>query len=216
MTEVNVVLGLPNTGSVCEKTFSSLWRMRNYWGKPLGLVTVSHYDVAKSRNEIVKKARTNFKSVSHLLFVDSDILPPENGLNCLMEVIEHEDDVGAVQGLYKMLRYPELSCCYPPDIMGYPDGMQYDYKELDRLSELNGKPDVSIKGGGFGFVLVKMEVFEQVPMPWFLYDQKIIGKSTDVYLGEDFYFCDKIRSYGYSIKVDTRVKCGHVKEQVLW
>ncbi|GAI93114.1 unnamed protein product, partial [marine sediment metagenome] len=55
--------------------------------------------------------------------------------------------------------------------------------------------------GGAGFLLVKREVFEKLPYPWFSFEKG----------GEDLYFCDKARENGFEIWADMSVLLGHLR-----
>jgi hypothetical protein len=54
---------------------------------------------------------------------------------------------------------------------------------------------------GFGLVLIEARVFQSMPKPWFLleYFEKD-GESG--YMGEDVYFCEKAKQYGFQPMVD--------------
>ncbi|GAI66965.1 unnamed protein product, partial [marine sediment metagenome] len=60
---------------------------------------------------------------------------------------------------------------------------------------------VKIGGAGAGFLLVKREVFEKIPYPWFSFERG----------GEDLYFCDKARRHGFEIWADMSVLLGHLR-----
>ena len=61
---------------------------------------------------------------------------------------------------------------------------------------------------GCGVMLVKREVFENTPRPWFWFEQIPGGKL----LGEDVYFCVKAQDAGYKTYLDHNLSnaIGHV------
>ena len=61
---------------------------------------------------------------------------------------------------------------------------------------------VEIERTGFHCVLVRREVFERVPGPWF--DHPTPGR------GEDDYFCDRVRSHGEHVYLDPCIEVGHL------
>ena len=66
---------------------------------------------------------------------------------------------------------------------------------------------------GFGAVLVKGKVFEELDIPWFKQDTQTLrvdGKPTFREIGEDVYFCEKVRKLGYKCYVDTETHVGHM------
>lgn len=64
--------------------------------------------------------------------------------------------------------------------------------------------------GGAG-MLIRREVFDKVPRPWFE-----SGKLTPGQLNEDFYFCDKVKAAGVEIFCDVGVHLGHCQTSVIW
>lgn len=62
------------------------------------------------------------------------------------------------------------------------------------------------KGGtcGRAGLLVKREVFEQIPPPWFE-----LGQTNSEEPGEDMHFCSKIQEFGFDICVDMELINGH-------
>ena len=51
-----------------------------------------------------------------------------------------------------------------------------------------------------GCLLIKTDIFKELSKPWF--DFQWTPSSND-FLGEDMYLCQKITAAGYSIKIDT-------------
>lgn len=60
---------------------------------------------------------------------------------------------------------------------------------------------VEVDGAGSHFLLVRREVYEQIPPKWY--------KSTSLNAGEDFYFCRQVRNAGIPIYADLSVHTGH-------
>jgi GT2 family glycosyltransferase len=54
--------------------------------------------------------------------------------------------------------------------------------------------------------LIKREVFEKVPQPWF---------APDIDLGEDLAFCKRANKAGFQIWCDTNLICGHYANDVI-
>ena len=57
---------------------------------------------------------------------------------------------------------------------------------------------------GMHFVLIKREVFEKVPKPWFSWET---GPPS-----EDFYFYEKAKKAGYEVKIFSEVRLSHLGE----
>lgn len=65
-----------------------------------------------------------------------------------------------------------------------------------------------------GFHLIRREVFEKLPFPWYRADYGLLGEPPDVFTGEDVYFFAKARDAGYEIWCDLELTehIGHVVE----
>lgn len=66
---------------------------------------------------------------------------------------------------------------------------------------------IEVDATGMGCILIKTEVFFDIPQPWF---EKIPGTEGHKTLGEDINFCWKLRQAGYKIFVDTSIKISHL------
>ncbi len=59
---------------------------------------------------------------------------------------------------------------------------------------------------GAGCLLIRRDLFEKIPAPWFASQW-----STKGHLSEDFSFCEKAKGMGYRIGVDTSVRPLHLE-----
>lgn len=170
--------------------------------KPEGTLplVIERLHVDRARNEIVDMVLhpevprppqyptgigNRYKDVSHILFVDDDMIFPPNGL---MRLLSHKLPI--VGGLYFARIEPHL-----PVVYRHVDGNQWvpvtefcaGLQEVDAI--------------GFGFCLVERTVFEKLPRPWFEFSDK---------MGEDMYFCQEAKKVGYPIILDADIKCRHM------
>lgn len=159
------------------------------------------YTVDRARSECVKKARES--KATHLLMIDNDMVFPPEYLGYLME---HDLDV--VMGYYRHRpsdpedKVERTNLCK----LG-----QRNYIEQITPAEMKEARDegydlVQVKGGGLGFTLVNMEVFDRIKRPYFLFVNYWTGEA----LSEDLYFCEQCAQAGIDIYADTRCYCGHI------
>lgn len=83
-------------------------------------------------------------------------------------------------------------------------------KDLSRLRD----PFICF-GVGLGFMCVKNGVFEQFKRPWFQLGKEAVNfgnQVIEVPVGEDLYFCERVRQNGNDVWVDPSIVVGHVKE----
>lgn len=70
---------------------------------------------------------------------------------------------------------------------------------------LNGNPVEALHGlqeigwAGFGLILIRIEAIKDIPSP--LFEVRWLNEKAD-YIGEDFYFCGKVRAHGVKIYCD--------------
>lgn len=151
------------------------------------------------RNILVKAALED-KTVTHIFFLDTDIIAetptdPNESLRMLLSC-----NVPIVSGLY---RAKKAKGSYPYAMWAGP--------VLEAGTGTKGYVDIPSWTGnwipvgavGFGCVLIKREVFEKVSYPWFEWHEPPNPS-------EDFFFCEKARNAGFEIKVITDVKFSHI------
>ena len=136
--------------------------------------------------------------VTHLYFVDSDVVPP-NGT--LKKLLDH--DLPVVAGIYPMNVNGERA-------WSFKDGEDSVYGGWRRKgSQLSGDL-VNATAIGGSTLLVKREVFGNLKRPWFLIVYKPIDAAGRCYdYGEDEYFSKIAREAGYDIMVDSSIICEH-------
>lgn len=145
------------------------------------------------RNDLVKQVLED-KAVTHILFLDSDVImeSPADVNQAVANLLQI--NVPVVSGLY---RAKKLKGNYPYAMWAKNPGAEYGYVDIPKWTGNFINADAI----GFGFVLLKREVFEKIPYPWFVWDK--------VSPSEDFDFCEKLIKHGYEIKVFTEVKLSH-------
>jgi len=137
--------------------------------------------------------------VTHLYFMDSDVVPPPN---TLQKLLEH--NLPIVAGAYPMRVNTEDAWSFKGDskLKTYGDW----WPRSEPLPK--GLIDVTVVGGST--LLIKREVFEKMERPWFKIVYKAIDEEGHAYdEGEDEYFSRTAIEAGYKIKVDPSIICAH-------
>lgn len=156
-------------------------------------ISAIRLEVAVARNMLTTMFLEQ-TDATHLLFWDDDILPPPDGLMRLLE-----DNAPIVSGFYVSRQPPAQPVVY----QRLPPLRKHLYQPVAPQH-----PGLFYADGvGAGFLLIRREVFERIPRPWF---QFLCGRPRGENISEDFYFCEKAIKAGYKILVDGRVSCGHV------
>jgi hypothetical protein len=135
----------------------------------------------KSRHELVLAAQEC--DATHLLFLDADMRFPKR---LLADLLAHGEPVVAVN--YVTRRMP----CQPVTFAN-------DESATDRVFTTPEQTGLeAVASTGFGAMLIDLDVFRLMPQPWFMVGWHPAGN----YIGEDVYFCGKVRSLGVNILID--------------
>ena len=151
-----------------------------------------HYGVAESREFLYDTAIRSVPDLTHLVFLDSDILPAPNVMKLLIE-----DNKPIVSGIYFNSLLTGLNAWK-------------DEKALD-MKTAYPDPVVEVDKVGMGICLMKKQIFDvlkEEPRPLFFYK---IDTMNAKMLSEDFVFFEKLKKYGIKPFVDLRAQCLHIK-----
>ena len=133
----------------------------------------------------------------YLLTMESDNVPPQDGVIKLLESMETHQEFDCIGGLY----WTKLENGVP-QIWGDPKDPVLNFRPQiplpDTLQECCGT------GMGFNVWRLKMFQDDKLRKPWFQTIAGAEGVST-----QDLYFWGDARKHGYRCAIDTREKVGH-------
>ena len=144
--------------------------------------------LADARNSLVHQALMG--GCTHILMADTDQRYP---VNTVTKLLSHDVDIC---GALVCRRYQP----FDPIMMRGRIGKYVHVED----AEMDGGDLVEVDATGTGCLLIKAEVFDNLPEPWFKFD---IHQGRPV--GEDIYFCSEARKAGHKIYVDTSIEVGH-------
>jgi hypothetical protein len=122
----------------------------------------------------------------YLLWLDSDIVAPAS---TALRLLAHKEPVVAANYIRRQL--PAKGVAY--EIIGnWEDPLPFESRD-----EL-----VPVEGVGMGCMLMRADIFDSVPKPWFEFGWS--PESND-HLGEDMILCQKMAQAGYTVKIDTNL-----------
>lgn len=190
---MKVIALMPTRGTIFTKTEVALEQEMLENGQLPYILRTDNKPIPDCRNILVENALKT--DANYFLLVDDDVIMPKSGLKRL---IEANSDIAFID-------YPMH---YEGERFGNMGTATYDEWLPGQPTE--GKP---IAWAGLGCCLVKREVFEKLPKPWFkTLDKKMERdengkldlKGTDVKIGagggEDVYFFLEARKAGFTIK----------------
>lgn len=143
-----------------------------------------------ARNKLVENAIES--GCTHILFLDSDMTFPKDLIEKLLK--QDKDIVG---GMYVNRHVQTTIVAYQLGKNGLYRNITYD----------KPKGLVEVDGIGTGALLIKIDVFKNLPKPWFKF---ALHKPSGNTISEDLMFCKLAKSNGYKIYCDTNCNCGHL------
>lgn len=160
------------------------------WGYVAGMS--SEY----SRNTLLEYHFHKDPCWTHVLFLDSDVVPPSDALAVLLR-LGADVAVGPTPII--------ADGCLVWNIQ-----LKDDEHWVDMQDELPSEP-FEVLSSGAGCVLVRREVLVKMGWPWFKTEYQEIFKNEGkgIAVGEDVYFFRKVMECGFKIIAHPDVKCKH-------
>lgn len=201
-----VFIGMPIYGTIPFEAADAFMRLvasgfsRNMIA---GVIQSGHGVLSHARNNIISEALK--LDCSHVLFVDSDMVPKVDSLMGLLS-----EDLDIVSALYFMRHPPHM----PVMTRVLPQRTLKDKVEVPSsayITEFQPNSILKVAGIGMGFSLIKRHVFERIKEKnndekWFSFENNE---------GEDFWFCRRAAEVGISCHVSTACEVGHVANVII-
>ena len=179
-----ILIAIPTNASIEPETFKSIYNLEMPEGVKTHFEFFFGYQVDQIRNLIAEWG----KNYDYTFWVDSDIILPKDAL---IKLYESNKDI--VSGVYMQRKHAKQI------LELYNEAGNIPHNELEHgLME--------VRGCGFGCVLVKGNVFNEMEYPHFKYKSALNHDHT---YSEDVYFCDRAREKGFKIWADTTLICEH-------
>lgn len=123
----------------------------------------------------------NKAGFTHILFLDDDMRFPSDLLD---DLFRHDTDI---VGINYVRKNPDSPSPQTHDMDGQP------------LSSKGKQGAEEVAWIGFGAVLINLDAVKNIEAP--LFEMRWLPERND-FIGEDFYFCGKVRAHGLKILVD--------------
>jgi len=145
--------------------------------------------------KVVTSARK--KNSKYIWLLHDDVEPPFFATRKLIYDLEQNDQVMVAAGIYCLKGLPTEPFVYRGD----GEGAFWHWKVGD-VFECDAIGD--------GCMMIKTEIFDKIEKPWFHFEKsRMQGNDTIGDVGEDFFFCRKVRAAGFKILADGEVVCPH-------
>ena len=183
-----ITVGIPSYDHIKTECVISHLQLQALSELPLQFFLNQSLYIDYNRNQLVDVALTN--GSTHLMFIDSDIQFPPDGIGRLLA---HDKDI--VGGYYNTRRGNNPVKVFGEDgtlITPIMDGKMFQCAVLPT-----------------GFMLIKLDALSKIPRPYF---QTITHAQGTI--GEDVVFCKHATDAGIQIYCDPSIPLGHVGKQI--
>lgn len=171
-------------------------------------------EVGRAYNNLIKYILSdpNLSTWKYIMTVEDDNVPPPDAHIRLLETINWGPGFDAVSGIYFTKGDLNMPQAYG-DPNEYRKSGVLDFRPLDIRQSLSQGNIVEVNGIAMGCALWKMDLFRQIPEPWFVTVSDVVpGKGTQCFT-QDLYFCERMKKAGKTLAVDMRVKVSHLDVQ---
>lgn len=203
-----IVVLLPTAAMISAKVALSHWNLAFPPNNGVVRMLAIGMEVGEAYSTAIEELlkHPELSKWEYILTLESDNMPPADGVLRLVERMEANPKLSCIGGLYYTKGHGGV-----PQIWGDPKDPVLNFRP--QLPDLAGRL-VECCGTGMGFNLWRTSMFKDKKLrrPWFV-TQKHGGVAT-----QDLYFWTNARSYGYRCAVDCSVKVGHYDQEadVVW
>ena len=190
-------IALPHTWSHYPKEFVHSFFCMIRPDDAVLLTPVTDGPLDTVRNELVQQAIIH--NCDHIFWCDTDQIYPAD---TMPRMIAHNLPVVVAKVHRRKPPYDALLKRVNPDA----GDINHPYIDIS-VEEWAYSTErvIEVDATGFGCVLIRMEVFNAIAPPWFLYDLYVHPP-----VGEDVYFWRKVQGAGYRVMVDLDIDIKHL------
>lgn len=152
-------------------------------------------------------AHPDLRTWKYVMTIESDNLVPPDAHIRLMETIE-AGMWDAVSGIYFTKGDVNMPMAYGDPARFESTGV-LEFTPRDITDALASGKVMPVNGIAMGCALWRMDLFRQVPAPWFVTLADVVDGTFEA-MTQDLYFCREARKRGHRFAVDCRVRVGHM------
>lgn len=194
-----IVVLLPTAETIAAKVALSHWNLAFPPNNGVVRMLAVGMEVGEAFSTAIEQIllHPELSEWEYLLTIESDNMPPADGVLRLVERMEENPRLSCIGGLYYTKGYGGCA-----QIWGDPKDPLLNFRP--QLPDSDGGL-VECCGTGMGFNLWRLKMFKDKKLrkPWFV-TQKKDGVAT-----QDLYFWGDARKQGYRCAIDCGVKVGH-------
>jgi hypothetical protein len=208
--DCSTVVIIPTRGTISDVVVSKWLALIAPMNQKRAILFASGHEVGQAYNAMISTvlAHPELSKWKYILTLEDDNLPPPDAHIRLLESIEwgHYD---AVSALYFTKGEPGMPMAYG-DPAEYAATGVLDFRPRDIREAIKAGQIMPVNGIACGCALWRMELFREVPAPWYVTMSDVVPGKGVVGMTQDLAFCQKAIQAGKKFATDMRVKVGHL------
>ncbi len=206
----STIVVVPTRGSIPDQAVHRWLTLIAPMNQKRGWLFAKGHEVGRAYDALITQilADPHLKGFKYILTLEDDNLPPPDAHVRLLESIR-VGPFDAVSGLYFTKGPFNMPMAYG-DPAKYQQTGVLDFPPLDVRRALELGRVVPVNGIAMGCALWRLDLFREVPPPWFVTVADVIPEKGSQSTTQDLYFCRRACELGKRFAVDCRVRVGHL------
>lgn len=207
----STVIVIPTRGTINHRVVAAWQSLIAPMNQKRALLFAAGDEVGHAYDNMIKNvlASPELAKWKYILTLEDDNLPMPDAHVRLLESIEHGTKYDAVSGIYFTKGEVNMPMAY-----GDPEETRMtgvlDFRPRDVRQALKHGTLMEVNGIAMGCALWRLDMFKQLPPPWFVTVADLIPEKGVVAMTQDLYFCKRAREAGKRFAVDFRCRVGHL------
>lgn len=216
--DVSTIVLVPTRGMIHQRCANAIHHVISPMNAKRSIMYCEGDEVGHAYNRMIEfvLAHPEVSKWRYVLTIEDDNIPPADAHVRLIESIE-AGPFDAVGGLYFTKGEGGMPMCYG-DPTEYARTGVLDFRPRDVRAAVQHGHIVECNGIAMGCTLYRMDLFRELPPPWFVTVADVIPNQGAACMTQDLYFCEAARRKGKRFAVDCRVKVGHldINTGIVW
>lgn len=202
----STVIVIPTRGMIHHKVVSAWQSLIAPMNQKRAILFASGHEVGHAYNAMISMilGHPELKTWRYILTLEDDNIPPPDAHIRLLESINF-GSYDAISGLYFTKGEVNMPMAY-----GTPSSGSLDFQPRDVRDALRHGQIMPVNGVAMGCCLWRMELFREIPPPWYVTLNDIVPGKGIVGMTQDLRLCAEAIKVGKRFAVDLRVKVGHM------
>jgi hypothetical protein len=208
--EASTVIVIPTRGTIPHEVVSKWLALIAPMNQKRAILFASGHEVGQAYNAMIEMIlkHPELSKWKYVMTLEDDNLPPPDAQIRLLESIEW-GNYDAVSALYFTKGDQNMPMAYG-DPAEYARTGVLDFRPRDIREALAAGQIMAVSGLAMGCALWRMDLFREIPPPWYVTVSDVVPGKGIVGFTQDLYACERWVRMGKKFAVDMRVRVGHM------